>query len=88
MNTAACRSALFCLFVVAFVSSCTGPRVRLTEIAQASAPPADCQPYLISVDGQVPAEARLLGETRYGDTGFSVDCTGQLVRELPANKIK
>lgn len=59
-----------------------GARVSVHSIAAMERLPADCRPVMIRPPASAPGDARLLGDGRFGDTGFSVRCDERMGLEM------
>ena len=74
------RTVLGVLPVLILLGGCSSSeKITMTETM---APlPADCQPVFYRPANPPPAGYKVLGQIKYGDTGFSVSCGQETVRE-------
>lgn len=79
--TSPSRRAMAAVLLVLSVAGGCGPSMYTRVDRQLAALPPSCCPLLFGKDDPAPVGALLVGETRYGDTGFTVDCDQQMTME-------
>lgn len=89
------KRGVLLLFVMIILWNC-GARIKTDFYNSGNYKLSDNQVALLSVEHQIPSGAKKIGEAKFGDTGFSVDCdydsnlvkARKLARENGANIVK